>query len=208
MNAPALAQALAALALAVGGAADAERERPRAVEWRNSVAVGTPEAGSLERGVMLPSEGRTWVTWDPVERDKPNRWWRRWGTDRLVRVVLKVLREYAADHPEAARVLVGDLSRPHGGDFGARFGPIGHASHQNGLDVDVYYPRRDGREWTPRIPAQVDLALSQDLVDRFVAAGAERVFVGPSLPLTGPPGVVVPLVNHDNHLHFRLPAGG
>ena len=58
------------------------------------------------------------------------------------------------------------------------------------------------------MPAQVDVALAQDLVDRFVAAGAERVFVGPSLPLTGPPGVVVPLVNHDNHLHFRLPAEG
>ena len=47
--------------------------------------------------------------------------------------------------------------------------------------------------------------LAQDLVDRFVAAGAEVVYVGPSLSLTGPPGVVVPLVNHDNHLHFRLP---
>jgi murein endopeptidase len=208
MTAPVLAKALAALALAVGGVAEAERERPRAVEWRNSVAIGTHEAGSLQRGVMLPSEGRTWITWDPVERDKPNRWWRRWGTDRLVRKLLSVLRAYAADHPQAPRVLVGDLSRPHGGDFGTRFGPIGHASHQNGLDVDVYYPRLDGREWTPRVPAQVDVALAQDLVDRFVAAGAERVFVGPSLPLTGPPGVVVPLVNHDNHLHFRLPAGG
>ena len=45
---------------------------------------------------------------------------------------------------------VGDLSRRHGGDFGPRFGYIGHASHQNGLDVDVYYPRADGRELAPR----------------------------------------------------------
>jgi murein endopeptidase len=208
MNAAVLAKALAALAIAAGGAAQSAQERPRAVEWRTSVAVGVPAAGALERGVMLPSEGRTWVTWDPVERDKPNRWWRRWGTDRLVRALLAVLRGYAADHPGAPRILVGDLSRPHGGDFGTRFGPIGHASHQNGLDVDVYYPRLDEREWTPRVPAQVDVARAQDLVDRFVAAGAERVFVGPSLPLTGPAGVVVPLVNHDNHLHFRLPAEG
>ncbi len=180
--------------------------RPHEIDYRDSRAVGVPEAGSLERGVMLPSEGRTWVSWDPVERDKPNRWWRRWGTDRLVRATLRVARDFAADHPRAPRILIGDLSRPRGGDFGTDYGPIGHASHQNGLDVDVYYPRIDGREWTPRVPAQVDVELSQDLVDRFVAAGAETVFVGPSLPLTGPVGVVVPLTNHDNHLHFRLPA--
>lgn len=180
---------------------------PRAhdIEWRNSVAVGEPEAGSLVRGVMLPGEGRTWVSWDPVERDKPNRWWRRWGTDRLVRTTLSIARDYSAEHPRAPRVLIGDMSRPHGGDFGTRFGPIGHASHQNGLDVDVYYPRVDQRERTPRLPEQVDVDLAQELVDRFVAAGAEVVYVGPSLPLTGAPGVVVPLVNHDNHLHARLP---
>lgn len=54
-------------------------------------------------------------------------------------------------------------------------------------------------------PEQVDLRLAQDLVDRYVAAGADKVFVGPSLDLEGPPGVVVPLANHDNHLHARLP---
>lgn len=180
--------------------------RPHEIDYRDSRAVGVPEAGSLERGVMLPSEGRTWVSWDPVERDKPNRWWRRWGTDRLVRATLKVVREFAVDHRRAPRILIGDMSRPHGGDFGTDYGPIGHASHQNGLDVDIYYPRIDGREWTPRVPAQVDVELSQDLVDRFVAAGAETVFVGPALPLTGPADVVVPLTNHDDHLHFRLPA--
>ena len=140
------------------------------------------------RGVMLPSEGRHWVSWDPVEREKPNRWWRRWGTDRLVRSTLGVVRDYADDHPGAPRVLIGDMSRPRGGDFGTDYGPIGHATHQNGLDVDVYYPRLDRREWTPRLPEQVDVDLAQDLVDRFVAAGAETVYVGPSLPLTARPG--------------------
>ena len=104
-----------------------------------------------------------------------------------------------------ARVAIGDLSRPHGGDFGPQFGSIGHASHQNGLDVDVYYPRIDHHVRPPARPGQVDLRLAQDLVDRFVAAGAEKVFVGPSLGLGGPAGVVVPLANHDNHLHARLP---
>lgn len=181
---------------------------PRAheIHWRQSQALGLTYSGSLKRGVMLPSEGRTWVSWDPVERDKPNRWWRRWGTDDLVRTTLATVRAYAGDHPRASRVLIGDMSRPHGGDFGARFGSIGHVSHQNGLDVDVYYPRRDRREWPARLPEQVDARLAQDLVDRFVAAGAEKVFVGPNLPLTGPPGIVVPLDHHDDHLHFRLAA--
>ena len=70
--------------------------------------------------------------------------------------------------------------------------------------MDVYYPRADGREGAPRDATQIDPALSQELVDRFVAAGAQTVFVGPNTKLTGPPGVVVPLVNHDNHLHVRI----
>ncbi|MGH3994860.1 MAG: penicillin-insensitive murein endopeptidase, partial [Pseudonocardiaceae bacterium] len=127
-----------------------------------------------------------------------------WGTDTLVRLVLRIAREYGEAHQHATRMSVGDLSRPRGGDFGPRFGYIGHASHQNGLDVDVYYPRADGRERAPRDASQIDRRLSQELVDRFVAAGATTVFVGPNTGLTGPPGVVMPLVNHDNHLHVRI----
>ena len=83
-------------------------------------------------------------------------------------------------------MLVGDLSRPHGGDFGAEFGGLGHASHQNGLDADIYYPRRDGRLRRAARPDQVDRAAAQELVDMFVRAGAEYVFVGPHLDLHGP----------------------
>ena len=96
---------------------------------------------------------------------------------------------------------IGDLSRPHGGYFGPR-----HVSHQNGLDVDVYYPRRDRRERAPRRVRQIDRGLSQDLVGRFVRAGASRIFVGPGTGLTGPPDVVQPLAEHDNHLHVRIDA--
>ena len=52
----------------------------------------------------------------------PNREWRRVGTDRLLRLVLRVLDEYAAAHPARRAVGIGDLSRPGGGDFGSRFG--------------------------------------------------------------------------------------
>jgi murein endopeptidase len=179
--------------------------RPDAgIAWKRSEAVGSPSAGRLARGVRLPAAGEHFFTWDPVKRRSPNRPWRRWGTDALVRLVLRIAREYGEAHPRAPRMSVGDLSRPRGGDFGPQFGFIGHASHQNGLDVDVYYPRADGRERAPRDATQIDRRLSQDLVDRFVAAGATMVFVGPNTGLTGPPGIVAPLVNHDNHLHVRI----
>ena len=178
------------------------RER---IRWRRSVAVGDPAAGRLIRGVRLPSEGEHFYTWDPVKRRSPNRSWRRWGTDRLVRILLQVAREYHKAHPGARRMAIGDLSRPRGGDFGPRFGYIGHASHQNGLDADIYYPRADRRPRAPDYASQIDRGLSQELVDRFVAKGAVAIYVGPNTGLGGPPGVVQPLVNHDNHLHVRIP---
>jgi murein endopeptidase len=178
------------------------------IEWKRSVALGSPSAGRLVRGVRLPAEGEHFFTWDPVQRRSPNRAWRRWGTDKLVRLVLRIAREYGEAHPYAPRMSVGDLSRPRGGNFGPQFGYIGHASHQNGLDVDIYYPRADGRERAPRNASEIDRRLSQDLVERFVEAGAVDVFVGPNTRLTGPPGLVMPLVNHDNHLHVRIPGGG
>ena len=174
------------------------------IAYRESSPVGVWWAGKLRRGVQLPAEGPDWFTWDPVRKRIPNRGWRRWGTDRLVRTVLEVIEDYRLDNALAPRVGIGDLSRRHGGDFGARFGGLGHASHQNGLDADIYYPRWDGQERRPFKPSQVDRDLAQDLVDRFVAAGARAIYVGPSLELTGPRKVVVPLVHHDDHLHVRL----
>jgi len=111
---------------------------------------------------------------------------------------------YAAAHPSAPRVGVGDLSRAGGGDFGRRYGLPGHVSHQNGLDVDVYYPRADRTERAPPGVEEVDLRLAQDLVDRFVRAGAQKVFVGPGTGLRGPAQIVQILPHHDNHLHVRL----
>jgi murein endopeptidase len=177
-------------------------EKKIEIRWRDSRALGVPGAGQLVRGVRLPTAGRSFFTWDPVLRRAPNRGWRRWGTDDLVRAVLRVAREFASAHPDAPRLGIGDLSLRRGGYFGPK-----HATHQNGLDVDVYYPRLDERERPPRIAAQVDLGLSQELVDRFVALGATVIYVGPNTPLTGPPSIVQPLWNHDNHLHVRIAPG-
>jgi murein endopeptidase len=210
-----LRRALATLALvlalpaAAAGALDAGDGEPVAspvavdVEpvWRNSFALGAPAQGRLVRGVLLPAEGTHYFSWDPVLKQVPNRARRRWGTDRLVRTLLDVIRGYAAAHPEAPRVGIGDLSKPGGGPFG----PV-HATHQNGLDADVYYPRRDRRERPPRLVSQIDRRLAQDLVDRFAAAAADLVYVGPNTGFTGPAGVVQVLWNHDNHLHVRIRA--
>jgi murein endopeptidase len=174
-------------------------QRDPGIQWRDSRALGTPSAGRLVRGVRFPAAGSRFFTWDPLLHRRPDRSGRRWGTDLLVRKVLHVVSGYAASHPSAPRLGIGDLSRRLGGPFGPR-----HASHQNGLDVDVYYPRRDRRERPPRVAAQIDHRLAQDLVDRFVGAGAVVVFVGPNTELTGPPGVVQVLWNHDNHLHARF----
>jgi Penicillin-insensitive murein endopeptidase/Zinc carboxypeptidase len=174
-----------------------------------SRSLGLPWAGSLVGALELEAGGEHFFTWDPVRKRSPNRAWRRYGNRRLVRMFVRVVAEYAAAHPGAPRVGVGDLSRRRGGDFGPRYGGLGHASHQNGLDIDVYYPRRDGRERPPRVPRQIDRRLAQDLVDRFVAAGAAKVFVGPNTRLGGPPAVVEELpAYHDNHMHVRLPGDG
>lgn len=170
------------------------------IVWQKSQAMGTPQDGHLVAGVQLPVEGRHFFTWDPEANSTPSPAWRRVGTDTLVRTLLRVIEGYAEAHPDAPRVTVGDLSRPVGGPF------TGHASHQNGLDVDIYYPRLDRRETEPTSVSQIDMELAQDLVDRFVEAGAEFVFVGPGTGLQGPPEIVQPLRNHDNHIHVRLPA--
>ncbi|MGH7357663.1 MAG: penicillin-insensitive murein endopeptidase [Candidatus Rokuibacteriota bacterium] len=169
------------------------------VVWHRSAAVGEPSAGRLVRGVRFPREGEDFFTWDPVLHRIPNRASRRWATDRLVRFVGRVVREFSAAHPEASRVGIGDLSRRRGGPFG----PV-HVTHQNGLDADVYYPRLDRRERPPKLVSQIDRRLARELVDRFVRAGAKLIYVGPNTGFTGPRGVVQVLWNHDNHLHVRI----
>ena len=177
-------------------------EKPRAAPA--SRAVGKPYAGRLIDGVRFAAEGFDFVTWDPIRRRTPNRAWRRWATQEVIDSTLFVLREYRDANPGAPRVLVGDLSRAGGGPFGPRYGGLGHASHQNGLDVDIYYPRLDRRPVEASVPSDVDPRLAQDLVDRFVRAGAVKIYTGPNLRLRGPRRVVQKLVHHDDHLHVRF----
>ena len=172
------------------------------VEWNRATSTGLPYAGRLVDGTQLPIEGPDWVTWNPATDSSPNLPGRLWGHERTIRAVISVLAAYRAAHPDAPRVVVGDISGRDGGWLNE------HVSHQNGLDVDVYYPRPDGRATAPSPTSGIDRRLSQDLLDRFVAAGARMVFVGYSTGFDGPSGVVVPYANHENHMHVRFPSPG
>ena len=172
--------------------------RAATIEWRHATSVGAPYSGRLVDGTQLPVEGPDWVTWNPVTDSSPNLPGRLYGNERTIRAILSVIAGYRTAHPDAPRVVIGDISRRHGGWMDE------HASHQNGLDVDVYYPRLDRRLSAPIGSSQVDHHLSQALLDRFLAAGAHMVFVGYSSGLRGPGGVVVPYANHENHMHVRF----
>jgi murein endopeptidase len=175
---------------------------PVHVKWHHATSVGLQYGGRLIDGTQLPQEGPNWVTWDPAIDSSPNLPGRLYGHERTIRAILSVLSGYHAAHPDAPRVVVGDISFRNGGRMDE------HVSHQNGLDVDIYYPRLDRRTTAPTSPHEVNRRLAQDLLDRFVAAGAKIVFVGYSTGLRGESGVVVPYPNHENHMHVRFPAPG
>jgi hypothetical protein len=181
--------------------APAARSEPSPkIEWRNATSRGVWWSGSLIDGTQLPVEGPDWVTWNPITDTVPNAPRRLYGNERTIRTIVGVIEAYRAANARAPRVVVGDISLEGGGPMDA------HVSHQNGLDVDIYYPRLDRALRAPRSSSAVDRRLAQDLLDRFIAAGAGKVFVGFSTGLHGPATVVIPYPNHENHMHVRFPA--
>jgi len=172
------------------------------VEWHDSRALGTPNAGSLVNGVRLPPSGSGYYTYNPATQQQPGGSDREWGTARLVREVIGLGKWWARTHPKQPLLGIGDLSRQMGGPF---TGPgVGHQSHQNGLDVDIRLVRRDGAE-AAADPASYDPALTQAVIDHLVSRGAALVLIGPSLDLHGPSGIVMRWPAHDDHLHVRFP---
>ncbi|HET8969241.1 MAG TPA: penicillin-insensitive murein endopeptidase [Gaiellaceae bacterium] len=169
-----------------------------AIRWNSATSHGLPYAGRLSGGTQLPLEGPTWVTWNPVADRVPNEPDRLYGNERMIRALLAVMTAYRAGDPDAPRIVVGDISFRGGGPMEL------HRSHQNGLDVDIYYPRRDGRSRPPTRGDQIDRSRAQDLVDRFLDAGVEKIFVGYSTELDGPNAVVIPYPNHGDHMHVRF----
>jgi hypothetical protein len=182
--------------------AAAKREAAPAIAWHHAVSAGLPWSGALADGTQLPLEGPDWVTWNPVTDSVPNAPRRLYGTEHTIREIVTVAAAYRAAHPAAPRLVVGDISREGGGPMDE------HVSHQNGLDFDLYFPRVDRQLRAPVATGQIDRRLSQDLVDRFVAVGAQMIFVGYRTGLRGPSGVVIPYPGHEYHMHVRFPPPG
>jgi penicillin-insensitive murein endopeptidase len=222
----------AVLAAALAAAAPAAAE-PAARDLFGAVAgpttslpatpIGSYAKGCLAGGVMLPTECPHWQ----AMRLSRNR---NWGHPALI----ALLTSFAAKVPAATGwpgLLVGDLAQPRGGPM-----KTGHASHQIGLDADVWLtpmpPRVMSRqEREDMIPLEMVAADGMDVDPArwtkvhlaLIRAAAsepriERVFVNPAIKkaLCREAGTdrawlarVRPIWGHTFHMHLRMacPAG-
>jgi penicillin-insensitive murein endopeptidase len=179
--------------------------------------IGFYSKGCIAGAVALPINGRTWQ----VMRLSRNR---NWGHPRLVEFL-----ERLADRAPVTGwrgLLVGDMSQPRGGPM-----RTGHASHQVGLDADIWLTPMPDRELTreerEEIMATVVVAQDRKDVDPKVwtpahvalikAAATDpqvaRIFVNPAIKkaLCRDAGKdrawlnkVQPWFGHDYHFHVRL----
>ena len=119
---------LTALLLAAGGAeaqtAKQLFEAERAPAAGAPVPIGKHSRGCLAGGIALAQTGPTWQ----AMRLSRNRYW---GHPELIKFIQKLSRT-AAKQPGWKGLYVGDLGLPKGGPVS------GHASHQIGLDVDIW----------------------------------------------------------------------
>jgi penicillin-insensitive murein endopeptidase len=179
-------------------------------------AIGGTALGCLEGGVQLPFEGPGWQ----AIRTSRNR---HWGHPAAIALVEHVAaRAGAAGLPD---LWIGDLAQPRGGPM-----PWGHASHQTGLDIDIWLDLRP----KPRLPASQREDLSIPSLVRSdgmavdparwtaghatliriaaEAAGVDRVLVNAAIKrqLCHDHGGaawlrrVRPWRGHDSHMHIRL----
>ena len=174
-----------------------------------SQSLGYPWDGRLVGGVQLAAQGERFFTWDSVRRRSPNRTWRRYGNERLLRTLTRVLTAHTAAFPAGSRIGVGDLSRPGGGDFGAGSAASGTRRTRAGstptsttLAATAVSDRRHvQRRSTGRSPRTWSTASSPPAPRKYSS--------GRTLDLRGPPAVVEVLpAYHDNHMHVRLPGDG
>jgi penicillin-insensitive murein DD-endopeptidase len=99
-------------------------------------SIGAPARGCLAGGVQLPESGATWQ----AMRLSRNH---HWGNPQTIAFIEDLSR--TATRAGWRGLYVGDIAQPRGG-------PVkGHASHQTGLDVDIWY--------LP--PTRLDLSRSQ-----------------------------------------------
>jgi penicillin-insensitive murein endopeptidase len=147
-------------------------------------AIGSYARGCLAGGVPLPINGPAWQ----VMRLSRNR---NWGHPRL----LNFLEGFARDARSIGwpGLLIGDMAQPRGGPM-----ITGHASHQIGLDADVWLTpmpnrvltRQEREEMTAismlKDPFIVDPTLWMPVHTRLIKLAAsypevERIFVHPAI---------------------------
>jgi penicillin-insensitive murein endopeptidase len=190
------------------------RTKPTKDEAR---VVGFYAKGCLAGGVELPINGPTWQ----VMRLSRNR---NWGHPALIKFLERL-------SGKAAKVgwpglLVGDMSQPRGGPM-----ITGHASHQVGLDADIWLtpmPKRtltreereemsatmavaesrrdvDPKVWTPAHLALIRTAAEDPEVQRiFVNAAIKKALCRDAGSDHDWLNKVRPYWGHDYHFHVRL----
>ncbi|CAH0541094.1 penicillin-insensitive murein endopeptidase [Vibrio marisflavi] len=92
---------------------------------RSTESIGSYSNGCLAGGVSLPLQGIGYQ----VIRSQNLRYFGHKKTIRFVRNLA-----HASYQKNKTNLLVGDISLPQGGQFSS-----GHASHQTGLDVDIWF---------------------------------------------------------------------
>ena len=117
------------------------RQPPSGCEDPGSPAYDAVAIGQVNRGRL--SQGR-FVGESEIIRHVDAHDCNFWGTTELAGAIERVAASIAADHP-GARLTIGELSRREGGEI------AGHASHENGLDVDLgfYWLDERGRAYEP-----------------------------------------------------------
>lgn len=179
--------------------------------------IGFYTAGCIQGAEALPLEGPGYE----AIRVSRNRHWGHPVTISYVRTLGERIRAAGQSH-----LYVGDIGQPRGGPMS-----FGHASHQTGLDVDIWFERQPGppraaaeRE-TPRLRSLVrgddggieDTVYTEQHVELLRTAatlpGVDRMFVNKWIKrricntATGDRGwlrKLVPWYGHDEHFHVRL----
>ncbi|MDE1993250.1 MAG: penicillin-insensitive murein endopeptidase [Rhizobiaceae bacterium] len=182
-------------------------------------SIGFYAKGCLAGAVALPTDGPTWQ----AMRLSRNR---RWGRPEMISLLERLSRD-AAKYDGWPGLLVGDISQPRGGPM---FN--GHASHQIGLDADVWLTPMPSHTMTAAeretLPFTTMLAKNKFLtIDdkvwtdsraRLLMQAAsypevERIFVNPAIKKkmcdtwTGDRtnlGKLRPEYGHDSHFHIRI----
>jgi penicillin-insensitive murein endopeptidase len=88
-------------------------------------AIGSYTAGCVRGAVKLPMNGTGYQVMRPARR-------RYYGHPALIDYLKTIAKKI--DTEKLGPILVGDLGQPKGGPS-----PRGHASHQSGLDVDIWF---------------------------------------------------------------------